>query len=184
MNIRSIACQLLLAVSVLLLPSCGGGGGGGNEPPVIPDSSDTAAPQVALLAPVNLAADLTGAVTLGATASDNIAVTRVEFEVDGLPSGADDTPPFAASVNTADHAAGQHVVRARALDAAGNASAWAEATVKFGGSNAVPAGFTKNDRFITSLSQATALAQAPDGRLFIAEQGGAVRVFKVDGLLP
>jgi glucose/arabinose dehydrogenase len=192
MNARSIACQLLLALTAPLLLSCGGGGGsaeggvGGNENPAVPVAapSDTAAPQVTLSAPVNLATDLTGVVALGATASDNIAVTRVEFQVDGLAAGADDTAPFTASVNTADHAAGQHVVRARALDAAGNVSAWATATVKFGGGAAVPAGFTKNDRFITGLSQATAAAQATDGRLFIAEQGGAVRVFKAGGLLP
>ena len=140
------------------------------------------APQATLFAPANLAAELTGALVLSAIASDNIAVTRVEFEVDGLGAGADDTAPFAASVNTADYAAGQHVVRTRAQDAAGNLSARSAATVKFGGSTSVPAGFTKNERFITGLSRATALAQAPDGRLFIAEQVGAVRVFRAGEL--
>ena len=183
MNVRSIACQSLLILTAPLLLSCGGGGGGGGENAAIPGVSDTVAPQAAFSAPLNLATDLTGVVALGATASDNLAVTRVEFEVDGLAAGDDATPPYAASVNTADHAAGQHVLRARAYDAAGNVSAWAAVTVKFG-SGAVPAGFIKNDRFITGLSQATAAAQAPDGRLFIAEQGGAVRVFSAGGLLP
>jgi glucose/arabinose dehydrogenase len=110
-------------------------------------------------------------------------VTRVEFEVDGLPAGSDTSAPFEASVNTADFVAGQHIVRARAHDAAGNMSAWATATVRFGGSNPVPAGFTRNESFVSGLIAATSLAQAPDGRLFIGEQGGALRVFKAGQLL-
>jgi glucose/arabinose dehydrogenase len=185
MSACSTARRLMLIFAVPLLLNCGGGGTGGasGENALGPTASDTTAPQVTLTAPVNLAIDLTGTLALGAVATDNIAVTRVEFEVDGLGAGADDTAPFAASVNTADYAAGQHVVRARARDAAGNVSSWSAATVEFGGSTSVPAGFTKNERFISGLSQATALAQAPDGRLFIAEQGGAVRVYKSGGLL-
>ena len=195
MSACSFARRLMLIFAAPFLLNCGGGGSGGsggsggasnqNEPvPTSSASSDTLAPQVTLTTPANLAAELTGALVLSAVASDNISVTQVEFEVDGLGAGTDDTAPFSASVNTADYAAGQHVVRARAQDAAGNLSAWSAATVKFGGSASVPAGFTKNERFITGLSRATALAQAPDGRLFIAEQGGAVRVFRAGELQP
>ena len=186
MSACSIARRLMLIVVAPLLLNCGGAGSGGasSENEFVPTGSDTMAPQATLTAPANLATDLSGVLALGAVANDNIAVTRVEFEVDGLDAGTDDTAPFAASVNTADHAAGQHVLRARARDAAGNVPAWSAATVKFGGSTSVPAGFTKNERFITGLSRATALAQAPDGRLFIAEQGGVVRVFRAGELLP
>ena len=190
MNSCSLARKLMLACMLPILFSCGGGAssGGGEEAGVgigtgTGTGTGTGAPQVTLTAPANLTTDLTGTLALVATASDDVAVTRVEFEVDGLPAGSDASAPFAASVNTADFVPGQHIVRARAHDAAGNVSAWASATVQFGGSNQVPAGFTRNESFVDGLTFATALAQAPDGRLFIAEQGGALRVFKAGQLL-
>lgn len=172
------ACPWLLLLATPWLLSCGGGGGGSGTSGI-----DGLAPTVALNAPANFASGLQGTLTLAAQASDNVAVTQVDFEVDGLPGGSDSDAPYAASVDTSRFAAGQHVVRARARDAAGNLSPWASATVHFGGSQAVPAGFTKDERFVTGLNQATALAQAPDGRLLIAEQGGAVRVVKAGQLL-
>jgi glucose/arabinose dehydrogenase len=204
MNACSLARQLVLGCMLPMLLSCGGGGssGGGVEAGVgigagtgtgtthtgtgtsgIGTGTDTAAPQVTLTAPANFAADLTGTLALAATASDDVGVTRVEFEVDGLPAGSVASAPFAASVNSADFAVGQHIVRARAHDGAGNLSAWATATVHFGGSNSVPAGFTRNESYVSGLNSATSLAQASDGRLFIGEQGGALRVFKAGQLL-
>jgi hypothetical protein len=114
MGACSTARRLMLVFAAPLLLNCGGGGSGGASGENEIGPSYTTAPQVTLTAPVNLAIDLTGTLALGAVATDNIAVTRVEFEVDGLGAGADDTAPFAASVNTAEYAAGQHVVRARA----------------------------------------------------------------------
>ena len=188
MNTYSLARKLVLACMLPILFSCGGGAGsgGGEEAGVgigTGTGTDVAAPQLTLTAPANFAADLTGTLAMAATASDDVGVTRVEFEVDGLPAGSVASAPFAASVNTADFAAGQHMVRARAHDAAGNLSAWATATVHFGGSNSVPAGFTRNESFVSGLKSATSLAQAADGRLFIGEQGGALRVFKAGQLL-
>ena len=66
---------------------------------------------------------------------------------------------------------------------AGNASPWATATVQLSGSRTQPAGFTRNESWITGLSSATAFAQAPDGRLFVAQQGGDLRVVKNGALL-
>ena len=153
MNPRSIARHLVLVFAAPILLSCGGGGGG--------DASDSVAPMVTLTAPANFAADLTGTVALAANASDNVAVTLVEFEVDGLPVGSDGSAPYAASVNTASYATGQHMVRVRARDAAGNVSAWSTATVRFGGNNPVTGGFTKDESFVAGLNLATAVAQAP-----------------------
>jgi glucose/arabinose dehydrogenase len=190
MNACSLARQLVLACALPMLFGCGGGGSSGVAAGVgvgigTGTGSGTApgAPQVTLTAPANLAAGLNGALALGATASDDVGVTRVEFEVDGLPAGSDASAPIEASVNTADFVAGQHMVRARAHGAAGSVSAWATAMVRFGGSNSVSAGFTRNESFVDGLSSATALAQASDGRLFIAEQGGALHVFKAGQLL-
>ena len=46
----------------------------------------------------------------------------------------------------------------------------------------LPAGFTET--IITGLSNPTAMTFAPDGRLFICEQTGALRIIKNGGLLP
>src|SRR5689334_15906834 len=45
----------------------------------------------------------------------------------------------------------------------------------------VPAGFTETT--ISGLTSPTAMALAPDGRIFVCEQTGALRVIKNDALL-
>ena len=167
-------------VAALLLAGCGGGGGSYTPPPVL----DTTTPTATLTAPADLAAGLTGIVTLSAAAADNVGVSSVEFQIDGVPIGSADTSaPFSTSLDTSAYPSGQHVLRARAADAAGNVSAWSTALVKFGGSVTQPSGFTRNESWVMGLSSATAFAQAPDGRFFVAEQGGALRVIKNGALL-
>jgi len=146
--------------------------------------NDTTPPTATLTAPAAFADAITGTLTISATANDNVGVAGVEFQVDGVTVGNEDTSaPYSTSIDTTQWASGQHVVRARARDAAGNRSAWASATVRFGGTRDVPAGFTRSVGWITGLSAATAFAQAPDGRIFVAEQGGALRVVKNGALL-
>ncbi len=146
--------------------------------------SDTQAPVATLTAPANLATGLAGTLAVTATATDNVGVTSVVFQVDGAQIGSALTAaPYTVSVDSNAYASGQHVLRVRAFDAAGNASAWATATVEFGGSRVAPAGFTRDESWITGLSDATAIAQAPDGRFFVAQQGGALRVVKAGVLL-
>jgi glucose/arabinose dehydrogenase len=176
MNATRIVGAITAIAGALVLGSCGGGGSS--------SGSDTVAPSATLTSPAQFASALTGTVAISATATDNVAVTLVDFEIDGVAVGSDSSAPYEASVDASAHAAGQHIVRARARDAAGNVSAWSSATVRFGGTAAVPRGFTKNEGFVTGLSSATAFVQAPDGRFFIAEQGGALRVVKNGLMLP
>ena len=181
-NKRSWAREAMLLALVVSVASCGGGsngGGGGNG-----GAADTQAPTVAITAPANFASGIAGTLTFSADATDNVGVAAVEFEVDGIAVGAPQTSaPYSVSVNTNDFASGQHVLRVRASDAAGNQSAWDSATVSFGGSRALPGGFTRNTGFIMGLSDATAFAQAPDGRLFVAKQSGEMWVVKNGVLL-
>jgi len=182
---------LLLAV-VVLVTACGDGDGGGAvtqaptgaeaQPPAV---ADTQAPTVAITAPANFASGIADTLTFSADATDNVGVASVEFQVDGIAAGVPQTTAqYSVSIDTNDYASGQHVLRVRASDAAGNQSAWDSRTVSFGGSRASAAGFTRDTGFITGLSPATAFAQAPDGRLFVAEQAGAMRVVKNGMLLP
>lgn len=155
-------------VQVSVLPASGG---------------NTVAPVATLTAPVPWADGLDGVVVLAADASDDVGVVAVEFQVDGVRVGNEVTSaPYSASVDTTRWASGQHVVRARARDEAGNRSAWSQATVRFAGARELPAGFSKDEGWVSGLDAATAFAQAPDGRWFVAEQPGTLRVVK-DGVL-
>ena len=78
---------------------------------------------------------------------------------------------------------GQHVLRVRASDSAGNRSAWTSQIVRFGGSRSAPAGITRTPGWATGLSFATAFTQLPDGRLLVTLQSGELRVVQSDGTL-
>ena len=146
--------------------------------------TDTQPPVATLTAPAAFATNLLNTLTLSATATDNVGVTGIEIQLDGTQVGATGTSgAHSVTVDSNLYASGQHVVRTRARDAAGNLSAWASATVQFGGSRAVPAGFTRNEAWITGLNSATAFAQAPDGRIFVALQGGDLVVVKNSAVL-
>lgn len=147
-------------------------------------ATDTQPPSVTITAPANFASALTGMLTFSVNAIDNVGVSAVEFQIDGVAIGSADTaPPYSVILDTTQHASGQHVLRARASDAAGNRSGWVTATVQFGGSRTQPAGFTRNETWVTGLGAATAFTRAPDGRLFVAQQTGALRVVKNGQLL-
>ena len=146
-------------------------------------TSDTQPPTVTIVEPVALADNLTGTVTFRADAVDNVGVTHVEFQVDGVPLATDTSAPYSATVDTNLHAAGQHVLRVRARDGAGNQSDWTQAIVRFGGTRETPAGITRTLNWASGFSVATAFTELPDGRLLVAQQGGAVRVVQSDGTL-
>ncbi len=87
--------------------------------PVAP--GDTTPPTVNVTAPA-AGATLTGTVTLAASASDNVGVSRVEFLVDGSVVGSDSAAPYELAWNSASVGNGSHTIGARAFDAAGNAA--------------------------------------------------------------
>jgi hypothetical protein len=174
---QRLSCRFVhgyrLAWWCTLLASCGGTD---TAPP--PGGADTTAPTVSIGAPAPLANGLTGNVTFSADATDDVGVASVEFQVDGVALSTITSAPYSTTIDSNAFASGQHVLRVRARDAADNASGWVASTVAFGGSRTQPAGFTRNETFVTGLSNATAFAQAPDGRLFVAQQDGALRVVK------
>ncbi|HSW23798.1 MAG TPA: Ig-like domain-containing protein, partial [Burkholderiaceae bacterium] len=156
-----------------LMAACGGGDDAG-VPPAPPPGP------VSFTDPPAFASNLTGVVTVQATSSD-AATTRIEFQVDGTALGIDVTAPYGATFDSNEFASGQHVLRARSIDAMGQPSAWTPLTVQFGGGRTQPAGFTRNEGFASGLSAATAFTQLPDGRLLVAQQGGALRVLQSNG---
>lgn len=146
-------------------------------------ASDTQPPEVSIVEPAALADGLTGMVSFRADATDNVGVAQVEFQVDGVPLATVRSAPYVASIDTSLHAAGQHVLRVRARDDAGNQSEWSSVLVRVGGTRAAPAGITRTPDWVRGFRSGTAIAEAPDGRLFIAQQEGALRVVQPDGTL-
>jgi glucose/arabinose dehydrogenase len=144
---------------------------------------DVQPPTVQITAPAAFADDLAGTITFSANATDNVGVANVEFQVDGVPLATDTSSPYSATVDTNLYASGQHVLRVRASDTAGNRSNWSSVIVRFGGTRATPAGVTQNINWVLGLNMATAFTQLPDGRLLVAQQGGSVRVVQSDGTL-
>jgi len=80
---------------------------------------DVVPPVITLTSPSS-GATVSGSVVVTATASDNVAVTNVQFFVDGTSVGSSASAPYSATWNTASLPNGSHQVTATASDAAGN----------------------------------------------------------------
>jgi hypothetical protein len=81
---------------------------------------DTTPPTVAITFPAS-GATVSGTITITASATDDVAVANVVFEVDNKPIGAPVTnPPYVASLNTTQLTNGAHTLTAVATDLAGN----------------------------------------------------------------
>ena len=84
------------------------------------NGADTAPPTVSISSPV-AGATVSGTITVSATASDNVGVIGVQFQVDSLNTGAELTAvPYALSLDTTKLSNGSHSLAAVARDAAGN----------------------------------------------------------------
>jgi hypothetical protein len=84
-------------------------------------TGDTQAPTVSITSPSN-GATVSGTVSVAASASDNVGVTRVEMLVDGVLAATDTGAPFQFAWDTTTGANGSYSLRARAFDAAGNSA--------------------------------------------------------------
>ena len=91
--------------------------------------ADTIAPTVSLTGPLD-GAVVTGMVNVSAQASDNVGVVGVQFLLNGVALGAEDTvPPYATSWNTTTVANGAYTLTAVARDAATNQTTSAQVRV-------------------------------------------------------
>ncbi|WPB82344.1 Ig-like domain-containing protein [Archangium violaceum] len=82
---------------------------------------DNTAPTAAFISPAQNTT-VRGIVLVGATASDNLGVARVEFYAEGVLLGTDTSAPFEVSWNSATLADGYRILNAKAYDSAGNTS--------------------------------------------------------------
>ena len=101
--------------------------------------ADTTAPSVAITMPAD-EASLSGSTTVAATASDDVGVAGVQFQLDGTALGAERvTAPYSVAWNTATTSNGPHTISAVARDAAGN-RATSTVSVTVDNTSSAPAG--------------------------------------------
>lgn len=93
---------------------------------------DVTPPVVSVTSPL-AGATLTGSVAVSVSASDDVGVAGVQFQMDGSDLGAEVlTPPYAVIWDTGSATPGQHTLTAAARDAAGNATTSAGVVVTVG----------------------------------------------------
>jgi len=80
---------------------------------------DTTPPTTSVTSPTN-GATVSGSITISANASDNVAVTNVEFYRGTTLIGSDATSPYSVSWDTTTVANGSYSLTSKAFDAAGN----------------------------------------------------------------
>ena len=114
---------LMVANGISWLANGSGGGG------------DTQPPTVSITAPLN-GATVSGTVSVTATASDNVGVTKVEFYLDGALTSTDTTSPYSWSWDTTAVVNGSHSLTAKAYDAALNVGTSAAVSVTVSNSTA------------------------------------------------
>ena len=85
-----------------------------------PNPADTTKPSVAIASPIG--GTVSGVVTFGINASDNVGVTRVELRINGALIATDTAAPWQFGWNSASVANGSVSVTATAYDAAGNSA--------------------------------------------------------------
>src|SRR5204863_212701 len=123
---------------------------------------DTTAPTVSITSPTS-GATVSGTVTVSASASDNVGVVGVQFQLDGANLGAEDTTaPYSVSWNTATASIGTHTLRAVARDAANNTSTSASISVTVSDTTAPTVSVTSPSSGATVSGTVTVSASASD----------------------
>ncbi|PYS12164.1 MAG: hypothetical protein DMG15_15320 [Acidobacteria bacterium] len=118
---------------------------------------DTTPPTITLTSPIN-GATVVGTITLTVTASDNVGVGGVQYYLDNVPLGAEQTvSPYSMSWNTTTTTDGAHTLQAVARDTTGNTGQSGVITVQI--SNGVPISF-KQAASSTSDANATTISRA------------------------
>ena len=132
---------------------------------------DPTAPNVSITAPTG-GAVVSGNRTITADATDDVAVTGVQFYVDGIAQGPEDTAaPYAAQWDTRQIGNGAHTLTARARDGDGHTtlSPAVEVTVANGDS-------FQNQVLATGFDLPTNIEFLPDGRMLVGELAGKIKV--------
>ena len=143
--------------------------------PVNPIGGDTAPPTVAIAAPTD-SVTVNGIVTVTANATDVVGVIGVQFLLDGVNLGVEDTSaPYSVTWDTDTVTPGQHILTAVARDAAGNQMTSTAITVTVPDDTAPTVAITTPIDGVTVSGTLTITATAADNVGVVGVQ------FQVDG---
>jgi glucose/arabinose dehydrogenase len=135
------------------------------------DPGESTPPTVAITSPANNA-QVSDIINVTADASDNVGVAGVQFLVDGVNSGPEDTAaPYALAWDTRVVSNGAHTLTARARDTAGNTALSAPVTVNVSNTN-----HFQNEILATGFDLPTNIEFLPDGRMLVVELQGKIKV--------
>jgi Bacterial Ig domain len=150
-----------------------------NAPP--PPPPDTTPPTVSVTFPSS-GATVSGTTSVTASAADNIGVVGVQFRLDGVNLGGEDTAaPYSVSWNTTGTANGSHTLTATARDAAGNSKTSTPVTVTV--SNAPPPDTTPPTVSVTSPASGATVSGTTSVTASASDNVGVVGVqFRLDGV--
>ena len=141
-----VSALLLAAGSIapaIAAPKNGGGSGAGGgkgcgKNACTTTSSDTTAPSISVSAPTD-GSTVSGTVTIWGSASDDVALSKVEVAVDGGAwAPASGTTSWSRGLDTTAYGDGSHTLAARAVDSSGNTKS-VSSTVTFSNAPAAPA---------------------------------------------
>ncbi len=133
--------------------------------------SDTVAPQVQISSPL-AGAQVTDIVTVTADATDNVGVAGVQFLVDGVATGLEDTTAgYALTWDTRTVSNGAHTLTALARDLSGNTTLSTPVMVNVSNVNNF-----RNEILATGFNLPTAIKFLPDGRMLVVELAGTIKV--------
>lgn len=127
-------------------------------------AADTQAPVVGIAAPT--AGRVSGVVAVDIQASDNVAVTRADFYVNGQLVATDSAAPFAFAWDTTTRTDGAYTLSVQAHDAAGNRGSSPSVAVTVGNDATAPAigTFSLTDGMKLSPSKQTVKVTATDNQ--------------------
>jgi ribosomal protein L35AE/L33A len=124
----------------------------------VSNAPDTIPPTVSITSPTS-GATVSGIIAVTATASDNVGVVGVQFQLDSAPLGAEvTTAPYSVNWDTRSSVAGSHTLSAVARDAAGNKGTASPVTVTV--SNSAPS--DRGDVFV-GMTDGRVFWYGPDG---------------------
>ncbi|HET9721925.1 MAG TPA: Ig-like domain-containing protein [Candidatus Saccharimonadales bacterium] len=140
------------------------------------NNADSTPPTVGMTAPVDGSTVKGSTVTVSANASDNLAVAGVQFQLDGVNLGAEDTTaPYSITWDSTSAADGTHALTAIARDAGGNTTTSASVSVSVDNTAPTISLTAPTDSTTVSGSAVTLSATASDNIGVVGVQ------FKLDG---
>jgi hypothetical protein len=152
-------------------------------PVTVPDKTS---PVVSITAPA-ANATVSGTITAAATATDNVAVSKVEFYVDGTLKGTDTSASsnsFSISIDTGSLSNASHSITAKAYDAANNVTTSSAVSVTINNSTTPPVDTTPPVVTITSPAAASTLSGSVTMAATASDSSGIASVaYYIDGTL-